>query len=127
MEHSFEVYHNRRLIFFSDEHWLFPLFSFENFLENSQLNCEELLIKDKIVGKAAAFIIVHLNIKHVHAVMLSKLGQEVLNQWNISYTYVNLVERIECQTENILLEEKDPARAYELLKLRMRNSKSVNR
>ena len=127
MKHSFEVYQDKRLIFYSDEHWLYPLFSFEVFLEKSRLNSEELLIKDKIVGKAAALLIIHFNIKHVHAVMLSELGETILKRWNIDYTYKNLVERIDCQTENILLEENDPGKAYQIIKARIQKSRDRNR
>jgi hypothetical protein len=126
MKHSFEVYQDKRLIFYSDEHWLYPLFSFEVFLEKSHLNSEELLIKDKIVGKAAALLFIYFNIKHVHAVMLSELGEAVLKRWNIDYTYKNLVERIDCQTENILLEENDPDKAYQIIKARIQKSRDRN-
>ena len=126
MEHSFEVYQDQRLIFYSDEHWLYPLLSFETFLEKSRMHSEELLIKDKIVGKAAALLLVRLNIKNVHAVMLSELGEAVLKQWDISYTYQNLVERIDCQTENILLEVNDPGKAFQIIKARIQHSRNRN-
>ncbi|MBD3289759.1 hypothetical protein GF337_13210, partial [candidate division KSB1 bacterium] len=55
MKHALEVYFENRLIFQSDKKWLYPLFDFENFLiENNSYSPSELMVYDKIVGRAAA-------------------------------------------------------------------------
>ena len=75
-------------------------------------------IKDKIVGRAAALMMVKLGIRNLHAGMLSARGQEVLDHFHVEYSYTNLVEKILCKTEDILKDEMNPATAFHLLSKR---------
>jgi len=126
MNHPFEVYHNENIVFFSDEHWLHPLFAFENFLVHSELKPGELLVKDKIVGKAAAMVLIYLGIKNIHAKTLSRLALPVLENWNIDFTYDLLVDKIDCQTENLLIERNDPTDSYKIVKARITSNPSID-
>ena len=122
MDHSLEVYSDNNMIFHSDKHWLHPLFELEQFLKNKNYNSTELLVKDKIIGKAAALLLSYLGIGAVQAELMSELGKEVLERYDIKYEYERLVDRIICATEEILKKEFDPQKAYVLLKKRAGNT-----
>jgi len=122
MEHSFETYFEDTLIFHSDNNWIFPLFEFEAFLKSGNFPAEDLFVKDKIIGKAAAMLLVHFKIKHIHAKTLSQLGREFLDRHRIRYTYDELIEKIYCQTEELLSDISDTQIAYNLLKSRAEKS-----
>jgi hypothetical protein len=122
MEHSFEVYYQNSLIFQSNKNWIFPLFEFELFLKSGNFPVERLYVKDKIIGKAAAMLLVHFQIKHIHARTLSQLGQAFLDGHHILYSYDKLIERIYCQTEELLSDISDTQIAYSILKSRAEKS-----
>ena len=105
-------------IFASTATWLHPLFALEAFLADHPLQPERLLLRDKIVGKAAALFIHRLGFRTVKAGVLSRLGEAVLQHHTIAYTYELLVDRIHCQTEALLAEVDDPEKAYQLVKTR---------
>ncbi len=115
LRHSLEVYQQDRLVFASDSKWLYPLFELERFLKAQALEPAGLVVHDKIVGRAAALLLVHLGIEQVVADLLSKMGQEVLERFHVRYEFRMLVDRILCKTEELLAGEFDPAKAYELL------------
>lgn len=115
MEHTLEVYLDGKLIFHSDGKWLHPLFELENFLRQQNYDPESLILKDKIVGRAAALLQIYLGIKSVHAGLMSNLAKEVFDHFQINYEYENLVERIQCRTEELLKNEYDPQKAFEMI------------
>ena len=119
MTHSLEVYHNSKLIFSSDQHWLHPLFELEEFLTQNQYTAGNLLIKDKIIGRAAALLLVRLKVGEIIALTLSQPAEEVLQYYNIPYSCEKKIERVECATENILLNELDPEKAYQFIRSRI--------
>ncbi len=121
MEHTLEVYQNTTLIFYSDGNWLHPLFELERFLAETEVDPSNLVVHDKIVGRAAALLMIHLGLGRVHAQLLSQLGQEVLEHHNVPYTYEQRVKRIACQTEQLLETMVDPASAYRLLRERAKS------
>ena len=122
MKHSLEVYTEDKLIFKSDRNWVHPLFELEEFLKNNQYTPETLLVKDKIVGKAAALILIYLNIGSIYAQILSEVAKDSLEHFNIPFKYEELVDRIKCKTEDLLLNELNPSTAYEMLKERAQKS-----
>ncbi|HHE54362.1 MAG TPA: DUF1893 domain-containing protein [Caldithrix abyssi] len=120
MKHSLEVYLNEELIFFSDRHWLHPLFELEAFLNKGDFPVEKLWVKDKIIGRAAALILMHLGIKKVHGQTMSRLAREVLDYYNVAFSYDQLIERIACRTEELLKNEWQGIKAYQLVKGRIK-------
>jgi hypothetical protein len=118
MTHTLEVYDDTALVFWSDGKWLHPLFDLEVFLRTATARPNELRVRDKIVGRGAALLIAYLGIGRVHAGVLSRRGQDVLDRLGIPYTYDELVERIACSTEELLREVTVPADAYALLAAR---------
>ena len=114
-----------KLIFYSDSHWLHPIFEFETFLSENPYNPQELLIEDKIIGRAAALLLVRLNIGKVKARLLSRLAQDIFEQYKIEYTFSKIKDRIACKTEDIRLDIADPAIAYKIISLRIAENRST--
>jgi hypothetical protein len=105
-------------IFTSHGTWLHPLFELEAYLADHPFEPGNLLLQDKIIGKAAALLIHRLGFRTVKAGILSRLGEAVLQRHAITYTSEQLVERIHCQTEELLATVEDPEEAYQLVKVR---------
>lgn len=116
MNHSLEVYKNGDLVFFSDEKWLHPLFELEIFLKNFHDAPHTLVVKDKIVGKAAALILVYLGIEEIHALRMSELAREFLQEQKKKFSYQKLIDRVACRTEDMLSRETSPEKGYLLVK-----------
>jgi len=112
---SLELLHRGRIVFRSHGHWLHPLFDLEDFLATESYPLDEVLLRDKIIGKAAALLIVRLGIRQVEAGLLSRPGESTLSANRVRYTYTTRVERISCQTEELLKDQNDPEEAYRIL------------
>jgi hypothetical protein len=117
-ETTLTVFHNGTPIFTSDGKWLHPLFELEDYLAEHPIQPANLLLQDKIIGKAAALLIHRMGFHTVKAGVLSRLGEAVLQRHGIAYTYELLVDRIHCQTEELLATVEDPEEAYQLVKVR---------
>jgi hypothetical protein len=117
-EPTLTVLHESTPIFTSHGKWLHPLFELEEYLADHAFQPANLLLQDKIVGKAAALLILRLGFRTVHAGILSRLGEAVLQHYGIAYSYEQLVDRIYCQTEELLATVEDPEAAYQLVKVR---------
>lgn len=122
MEHTLEVFFRDELIFSSDGRWLHPLFELEKFLEQNDYPRSGLVLKDKIIGKAAGLLIIRLGIQTVYAEMMSQPGQAILDLFHVKNQYAQLVPKILCQTEDLLQNVNDPAVAYEMLAERARRA-----
>ena len=118
-EPTLTVWHAGAPVFTSDGNWLHPLFELEAYLAAHAMQPANLILQDKIIGKAAALLIHRLGFRTVHAGVLSKLAEAVLQRHGIAYTYEQLVDRIHCQTEALLVEVEDPEAAYRLVKGRV--------
>ena len=112
------VFRNSTPIFTSYGTWLHPLFELEAYIAAHPIQPENLIPQDKIIGKAAALLIHRLGFRTVKAGILSRLGEAVLYRYEIAYSYVQLVDRIHCQTEELLATVEDPEEAYQLVKVR---------
>jgi uncharacterized protein DUF1893 len=102
----------------SNGKWLHPLLELEAYLAEHPIQPENLILQDKIIGKAAALLIHRLGVRTVKAGILSRLGETVLQRHGIAYTYEQLVDCIHCQTEKVLATVEDPEAAYQLVKVR---------
>ena len=115
-ETTLTVFCNSTPIFTSQGKWLYPLFELEAYFADHAFEPDHLILQDKIIGKAAALLILRLGFRTVNAGVLSKLGEAVLQRHGIVYTYEQLVDRIHCQTEELLATVEDPEEAYQLVK-----------
>src|SRR5215831_228869 len=115
---SLTVLHENTPIFTSYGKWLYPLFELEDYLAEHPIQPENLILQDKIIGKAAALLIHRLGFRIVKAGILSRLGEAVLQRYGIAYSYEQLVDRIHCQTEELLATVEDSEEAYQVVKVR---------
>jgi zinc transport system ATP-binding protein len=120
MQNSLEVYSGPDLVFSSTGKWLHPLFELEVFLKTQALAPASLRVRDKIIGRAAALILVHLGFRQIHTGILSRPAQEAFAQHHITCTYEVLVDQITCRTEELLRQETDPQKAYQVVAERRR-------
>ncbi len=120
---TLEAYRGRELVFSSDRHWLHPLLDLEQHLESEgALSDEELRLVDRVVGRAAALLMVHIGVDRVHAGVLSRRAQPVLERFGVVYSYDELVERVACRTEELLADEWSPERAAAWVRDRARQA-----
>lgn len=117
---SLQVLDDDRTVFSSFGKWLHPLFEFEEWLKKQDIDPGDLTLCDNIVGKAAALLIVRLEIRRVKAGVLSRLGEGVLKRHEVLYSCDEMVEKVLCRTEQELLEVEDPQEAYRILSERIR-------
>lgn len=114
-EVSLLVFLEEQLIFSSDGKWLYPLFDFEDFLKTHAFDLNDIFLKDKVIGKASALLIIRMGIKKVHGDIMSELAMDVLDQNDIHYSYTTCVPKISCKTEELLHLVNDPEIAYQIL------------
>jgi len=118
LEHSLVLLQNNRQVFTSDEHWLYPLFELEQFLKDSSIPPEQLFLKDKIAGKAAASLIVRLGIRNCFIELLSERAIPVFEQYGVKYSYDKLVDHIQCRTEDLITDRMTMEDTYLFLRKR---------
>ncbi|HSW38817.1 MAG TPA: DUF1893 domain-containing protein [Acidobacteriota bacterium] len=117
---SLRAYENGLLVFSSAGKWLHPLFEFEDFLRTGGPDPAGLFLHDRIVGRGAAYLTVRLGIRRSHAGLLSERGREVFLRFGVTSTHDELVERIDCMTEELLAAVDDVETAYAILAERRR-------
>lgn len=118
MEHSLIVFHQDRQVFTSDEHWLYPLFDLEQFLNKTDIPADQLFLKDKIAGKAAASLIVRLGIRNCFIELLSERAVPVFEQHGVKFAYHQLVDHIQCRTEDLITDKMSLEETYLFLRKR---------
>jgi hypothetical protein len=117
-ETTLRAFHEEREVFSSTGKWLHPLFELEEFLRTVAYPPHSLRVEDKIVGKAAALLLIRLGIRNLRAGVLSELGRDVLKRFHVQYSAGLTVRRIDCQTEILLAEVEDPEQAYRIVAAR---------
>ena len=118
LEHSLVLLHDSQSVFTSDEHWLYPLFELEMFLKESAVPAGEFFLKDKIAGKAAAALIVRLGIRNCFIELLSERAIPIFEQYGVKYAYHQLVEHIQCRTEDLITDKMSMEDTYLFLRKR---------
>jgi len=113
---SLMIYRGGRLIFQSASKGIRP------HLEAIEMHGEALhgtLMVDKIVGRAAALLILYSEAAEAHAQVLSRPGKQVLDQQCMATTYEELVDHIKmkdgsiyCPFERMVQGVNDPDEAY---------------
>ena len=112
---SLQVFLEGQVIFQSSGTWLYPLFDLEDYLRDHPQETAKIFISDKVVGKAAALMMIRLAVGRVHGELMSELAVDVFTRHHLPHTFDTLVPRIDCKTEAILLEIDDPEEAYQIL------------
>jgi Domain of unknown function (DUF1893) len=121
---SLEFLIDGQVLFSSTGKWLHPLFELERFLKTQEVHASMGEIRDKVVGRGSAFLMVRLGIRRAHAGLLSRLGKDVLERAGVTFTWDTLVDEIQCSTEGILREVTDPEDAYPILAERARKARA---
>jgi Domain of unknown function (DUF1893) len=114
------------IIFTSDGHWLYPLFELENFLNSSTYSIDDISLDDKLIGRGAAVLITAMGIKRCHGRILSRKALTVLDHYKIHYTYDELVDSLQCQTETALTDDMSLDESYEELARRAGRKKDIS-
>ena len=109
---NLKVYSGESLVFKHDGKWLHPLFALEDFLKDSNLEAESLSLEDKLIGRAAAVLIVRMGIKKCHAGTISSRAVSLLETTDVVWSYDHIVDRLECQTEMILTDNMSMDDSY---------------
>ncbi|MCX7030514.1 MAG: DUF1893 domain-containing protein [Spirochaetes bacterium] len=115
MDASLELRVSSAVVFASSGRWLHPLFELSEFLDRARIDTSTAELRDKVVGRGSAFLIVRLGIRRVHAALLSRLGKDVLDRAGVALTWDTLVDRIACATESLLADVTDGEEAYRIL------------
>ncbi len=61
---------------------------------------EKSTVVDKVIGKAAAMLLIPYGVSKIHALVISKPALEILQKYNIQTTYNQLVEFISNRTND---------------------------
>lgn len=112
---SLQVFLGSQCIFSSYGNWLYPLFDLQDFLHSHPVDMSQVKVHDKVIGKAAAFLIVRLQAGRVHGDLMSDLAIQVFTDQLLPYSFNKRVDRIDCQTEEILVNIDQIDMAYEIL------------
>lgn len=112
---TMQVRLNDKVLFSSEGKWLYPLFDLEDFLKDHPDLLRQATVWDKVIGKAAALLILRLGGNRIHGVVMSELAAETLEKAGVAHSFDTLVPRIDCQTEELLENIVDPDEAYRLL------------
>ena len=92
-------------------------------LENEKGFLDGASVADKVIGKAAALLMVLGGIKEVHTGVISEPAAEVFEKHNITFFFDMKVERIInrkgdglCPMETLCIDVEEPAEAFEKIK-----------
>lgn len=115
--HSLLVYKDGQ-ISYQDEHGIKPLL-----IQIKKKGLKNAIVIDKLVGKAAALLMVYGGVKQVHTNIIAKDAMIVFEKYNIKYSANEIVEYIQNRTKDGLcpMEEKvknidKPKKAYKIFK-----------
>jgi len=111
---------NKRYV--SNQRGIKPLL---DFLDNGLI--EESFVSDKIIGKAAALLLVYGKAKKVHGITMSKEADKILTNNNIEHSYDILAEKIMnrqntdlCPMELAVIDISDCKHAYLAIKQKVK-------
>jgi len=99
---------NENVVYSSSKKWLHPLLD----LEKEDLNFANLILIDRIAGKAAAALAIKMGFKKVKIELISELAKKLYNKHNVEVTYLKSVDKIGCMTESALEEESSIDEIY---------------
>lgn len=98
--------------------WLHPLFNVEEFLRKESLTAAEIILQDKIAGRAAAILITRMGFRRCFIETVSRLALDVFEHYQVECTCGTLVDRIFCRTEDLITDDMEHEAVYQMLKER---------
>ena len=115
---TLQIYKDKKLIFASDKDRLLPLVEY---IDKFAASHQQVVVFDKIMGRAAALLCVKANCAEVYSPVGSQLAVEALNQYGIRNHMVEIVPYINnmnqddmCPMEKLSL-DKGPEEFYQAL------------
>ena len=118
-DNTLRVYKGGKLIFASDKDRLLPLVEY---MEKFASDHRNVVIFDKIMGRAAALLCIKANCREVYSPLGSQLAIEVLEKYGIKHHLTQIVPCIQkpnqkdmCPME-LLSIGKEPEEFYQLIK-----------
>ena len=118
MRYALEVYKNEELLFSSNGKWLHPLFELDDFLKQKPISADQLFLKDKIAGKAAAYLMARMGLKKVAIDLISEGAIQVFENFKIDYQYTEKVPAIQCKTESLIEVNQTADEVWQMLRRR---------
>lgn len=113
--HSLLVYKDGN-ISFQDEHGIQPLL-----IQIKKKGLKNAVAIDKVIGKAAALLMVYGKVKQVHTNIIAKDAIKVFEKYNVKYSYNEIVDHIQnvtkdglCPMEQKVLNIDNPKKAYKI-------------
>ena len=118
-DNTLRVYENSKLIFASDKDRLLPLVEY---IDKFASNHRDVVIFDKIMGRAAALLCIKADCREVYSPLGSQLAIELLEQYGIGHHLSRIVPCIQkpnqegmCPME-LLSFGKEPEEFYQLMR-----------
>ena len=116
---SLQVYKGYRLIFESNKDRLTPLLEY---IEGFASHHKDIVVFDRIMGNAAALLLVKANCQKVYSPLASKLAINTLTEYGIKYHFTKTINCIQkpdgqemCPMEKLSL-NKEPEEFYQTIK-----------
>lgn len=103
-----------------------------NKMIEDELYFQDCDIADKVIGKSAAMLLIKSQVKHIHAIVLSQHAKDILDHYDVSYTYDEIVPYIinrthtgMCPMEKSVLEIEDLNQAFVVLQETLKELKKL--
>ena len=103
-------------ISFQDEHGIQPLL-----IQIKKKGLKNAIAVDKVIGKAAALLMVYGKVKQVHTNIIAKDAITVFEKYKVKYSYNEIVDYIQnvkkdglCPMEQKVLNVNSPKKAYKI-------------
>ena len=113
--HSLLVYKDGNIVF-QDEHGIQPLL-----IQIKKKGLKNAVVVDKVIGKAAALLMVYGKVKQVHTNIIAKDAIPVFEKYKVEYSYNEVVDYIQnmkkdglCPMEQKVLKVNSPKKAYKI-------------
>lgn len=113
--HSLLVYKDGN-ISFQDEHGIQPLL-----IQIKKKGLKNAVAVDKVIGKAAALLMVYGKVKQVHTNIIAKDAIKIFEKYKVKYSYNAIVDHIQnmtkdglCPMEQKVLNIDSPKKAYKI-------------
>ena len=120
------------VLFSSSKRWLHPLFELDEFLTIHTksiskdfrtfefeggicADSSDLFLRDRVIGRAAAFLILRMGIRHIETDIVSRSALPLLKGNSIAYEAIETIETTKCLTEELLKDNIKHEEAYKIL------------
>ena len=116
LEPGYELVYKDGNITFQDEHGIQPLL-----IQIKKKGLKNAIAVDKVIGKAAALLMVYGKVKQVHTNIIAKDAIPVFEKYKVEYSYNEVVDYIQnnkkdglCPMEQKVLNVDSPKKAYKI-------------